>query len=635
MPFLLASLWIANVCGAAPAVENLSDDLTVVHGAVNGALLRQHGKVLAFYGDPRVHPDPVDTVLFTHHRRDVAWAGQVLVTQGAKAIVPARESILFSQVESYWSKFQQARFHDYTQQTTKILRESMAVTRTVQGGETIAWGDVSIRVLDTPGYTRGAVTYLLPLGSKTIAFTGDLIYGDGRLLDLYSLQDAIPEAKIGGYHGYAARLGDLVTSLRKVAAEKPDLLIPARGPIISDPQIAIDRLIKRIQALYANYLSIDALRWYFKDEHIQTKARRVLGTPQVDWMPQSETFPHGLPNWIAAMDNSRLIRAGDGSGFLVDCGSSRVLEELKQRRSNGKLSGVDGLFITHYHDDHTDQVPALVKAFGSTVYAFRDLSDLLAQPSAYRLPCLTMASINLSGQLSDGATWRWKEFRFTAYDFPGQTLYHDALLVEKDQGEKILFVGDSFTPTGIDDYCLQNRNLLHDGMGFFKCLEVVEKMPRDTWLINQHVEPAFRFSTTQLRTLRETLVQRLSLLRDLAPWDDPNYLLDEGWARFYPYATQTQAGKTTRCILKIMNHSPQAQTYSVTAHLPRAWRIEAITPPLLCVPPRQEGAVEIKFTVPQDCRPGGYVMSADIQWPGGDLREWTEALIDVEPSKRD
>jgi glyoxylase-like metal-dependent hydrolase (beta-lactamase superfamily II) len=632
---LLGSFWIANGFGAAPVVENVGNNLTVVHGAVNGALLQKQGKVLAFYGDPRAHPDAADMVLFTHHRRDVVWAGRALVEQGAKAVVPAQESNLFDQVESYWSKFQQARIHDYAQQTTKILRESLPVTKTVRGGETILWEGVSIRVLDTPGYTRGAITYLLPQDGKTIAFTGDLIYGDGRLLDLYSMQDAIPEAKIGGYHGYAARLGDLVASLRKVAAEKPDLLIPVRGPLITDPQFAIDRMIKRIEALYANYLSIDALRWYFKEAHIQAKARRVLGTAQVNGIPQAETFPGGLPPWVVAMDNSRLILSADGSGFLIDCGSARVMEELKQRHSIGKLRGIEGIFITHYHDDHTDQVPALVKAFGSTVYAFRDLSDLLAQPSAYRLPCLTTASIHLSGPLSDGATWRWKEFQFTAYDFPGQTFYHDALLVEKDQGEKILFAGDSFTPTGIDDYCLQNRNFLHAGTGFFKCLELVEKLPPETWLINQHVEPAFRFSAEQLRSLREKLTQRLSLLRDLSPWDDPNYLLDEGWARFYPYATTTQASKTARCILKIMNHSPQVQTYSLTANLPRGWTIEAITPPSVCVPPRQEGTVEIKFTVSPNCRPGSFVVSADIQWPGGDLREWTEALIQVEPASRE
>jgi len=72
---------------------------------------------------------------------------------------------------------------------------------------------------------------------------------------------------------------------------------------------------------------------------------------------------------------------------------------------------------------------------------------------------------------------RWKEFTFTFHYFPGQTIYHDALLVEKDNAEKIFFIGDSFTPSGIDDYCLLNRNFLHESMGYFYCLNLLRKIP--------------------------------------------------------------------------------------------------------------------------------------------------------------
>lgn len=64
----------------------------------------------------------------------------------------------------------------------------------------------------------------MDLDGQRIAFTGDLIYGDGKLLDLYSLQDVISEAKMMAYHGYAARLAD-VASLNRLAAERPTLLV--------------------------------------------------------------------------------------------------------------------------------------------------------------------------------------------------------------------------------------------------------------------------------------------------------------------------------------------------------------------------------------------------------------------------
>ena len=60
--------------------------------------------------------------------------------------------------------------------------------------------------------------------------------------------------------------------------------------------------------------------------------------------------------------------------------------------------------------------------------------DVLARPEDFRLPCLTTHPIHVSARLSEEATWRWKEFELAAFYFPGQTLYHQALLVRKAGG---------------------------------------------------------------------------------------------------------------------------------------------------------------------------------------------------------
>ncbi len=627
LTFLAGSTALAS--SAPLTVENVAKDLQVLHGPVNGAVLSRKGKILAVYGDPRDTPAKVDTVLLTHHRRDVVWAADTLVTAGAKAIVPAAELDKFTEVRRFWSDFATKRFHDYAQQTTKILRHPIAVAQSVRGGDVLNWQGLPIRVLDTPGYTRGAVTYLMELEGRRIAFTGDLIYGDGQLLDLYSLQDALPAAKIGGYHGYAARLGEVITSLNQIAAEKPDLLIPARGPVIRDPAKAIDTLIGRIRALYANYLAIDALRWYFKDEHILAKARRVLG-PQakVDWMPMAETVEE-LPAWIVPISNSRLILATDKTGFLVDCGSQHIIDELKKLQAAGKLSSIEHLFVTHYHDDHTDQVSKLVETFGATVHASLRNVDVLEHPSAYRLPCLTAHPIHVSGRAVNGERWRWKEFEMTLYYFPGQTLYHDALLVKKDSGEQFFFIGDSFTPSGIDDYCLLNRNLLHEGMGYFYCLELVKRVAPEARLINEHVGPTFRFSEAQINQMLDVLKQRVGLLQALLPWDDPNFGLDESWARFYPYATPAHPGEILTLYLRLFNHSPTEQTFAARLHLPDGWMPRATTPSPLRLNAREEGAIEFKIAVPETAKVDLQLLTADVQWGDWDLREWTEAMVSV------
>ena len=58
---------------------------------MNGVLITRNGKTLAVYGDPRQNSVHAEKVLFTHHRRDVAWAGRAMVEQGAEAIAFVRQ----------------------------------------------------------------------------------------------------------------------------------------------------------------------------------------------------------------------------------------------------------------------------------------------------------------------------------------------------------------------------------------------------------------------------------------------------------------------------------------------------------------------------------------------------------------
>ena len=397
--------------------EALPAGLSVDQGPVNGAIIERNGKQLAVYGNFSEKLSRTDTVLLTEARRDVTWPARRLARRGAKVIAPEKEAEQLAHPEKFWAEFREKRFHDYAQQTTKVPVEPIPVNRTVKEGDTITWEGLSIRVLDTPGYTRGAVSYLVELGGKKVAFTGDLIRDDGKLQDLFSLQDAIPAAKIGGYHGWAGRLGELMASLDRIAAEKPDLLVPLRGPVIRDPAAAIARLQNRIRAVYANYLSIDALRWYFKDEHILAKARRVMKPDtRIDWMPMAETLP--LPDAIIPISNSRLILAADRSGFLVDCGGTGIIEELRKLRAAGKLTSVEHVFVTHYHDDHTDALPQLVAEFGAKVHACGSLVDVIERPGDYRLPCLTKNPTPVTAKHRDGDTWRWKEYRADDFRSP-------------------------------------------------------------------------------------------------------------------------------------------------------------------------------------------------------------------------
>jgi glyoxylase-like metal-dependent hydrolase (beta-lactamase superfamily II) len=614
--------------GCAGPVTRMSPNLSLIRGDINGAVIESGKDRLVIYGDPAGVLSGADLVLFTHARRDVVWAGSHLVEKGAGTIVPAAESDLFTSVDSFWNDLCRSRYHDYRQQSTKWPTEPMRVSRSVRHGDTIQWKGIPIQVIGSKGYTRGAVTYLARIDGMDVAFTGDLIYGNGQILDLYSLQDQIEEAQVRGYHGYASRMAELIGSLENIAALEPDLLVPVRGPVIREPEEAIGKLISRLRQHYRNYLSVNAYRWYTGQERQDIMARRVLAPDmEVDWMELAETGKN--PPWLIHHHNSKLILSEDGGGFLIDCGVPAVFKDVIEIGENFPCSGIEGIFITHYHDDHTDFVNGIQEKYGCPVYVTALLEDILRHPGAYRMPAMTSVPLKGIVTVPDASTMRWKEFTFTFYDLPGQTLYHDALLVERDGGEKIFFAGDSFSPSGLDDYCLLNRNFIQPGTGYLYCLDLLRQLPEESWIVNQHIEPPFRFNGQQLDLMTARLLERKALLRELFPWDEPNYGIDERWARMYPYGQAVRPGQTVSFSVMIQNHSDRPQTYTIRP-VPGEDGLRVSPGELvISVSPKEEGRAEFTLEASGDARPGIRVQKADIGFGGWHLREWCESIIEV------
>ncbi len=621
--FLLSVLYLQ--CSYS---QQITKSVRISSGAVNGVFLEKNGKTLVVYGDPEDEIKKADIVLFTHFRRDVIWAGRKLVQKGSGAIVPAGEKPYFTMGDSIWANFSFTRFHDYDCQTTKVGIFPLKVNRFVKGGEIMKWQDIDIKVLNTPGYTRGSVSYIIDTDRKRFAFVGDLIFGDGKLFDLYSFQDSLQT--IRGYHGYAARLGQLISSLQLVAEQKPDFIIPVRGPVITNPDSSIQKLIQRIRSLYRNYLSINAYRWYYP-ERMSILSNDVLGpAAHIDWMPLASVIQKNPPSWYMHINNTNLVFAEDSSAFLIDCGTKGALDKMLKLRRSGRLKSLEGIFITHYHDDHTDLINDVVKEFNCPVYVTRELKDILENPASYHMPCLTTDPIPNLTIIQDGQKMLWKDFTMTFCFFPGQTLYHDAILFEKNNGETIFFIGDSFTPSGIDDYCLLNRNLVHQGTGYLYCLDILKKLPENVLLANQHVEPLFIFSRQQLDHMINLLVERNAILKDMFPWDNPNYGVDEQWIKVYPYGQKATQGQTLDCSVKIFNHSKVQKTYILEPNVPDGF---SVAPHLasLVIEPRTEGERTFKIKVSKQALPGVSLMTVNLRFDSWDLHEWSEALIEIVP----
>jgi hypothetical protein len=147
-------------------------------------------------------------------------------------------------------------------------------------------------------------------------------------------------------------------------------------------------------------------------------------------------------------------------------------------------------------------------------------------------------------------------------------------------------------------------------------------------LINQHVVETFSFSAAQLDRITQTLAERKTLLAELFPWDEPNFGIDEQWARFHPYGCKLKSGQTVQVSLKLFNHSSVAHTFKVSLNLPA--RLDS-SPKVasLTIPARTERQVDFKLLAGAAIAPGTYVLTADVQWERWNLPYWTEAVVEV------
>jgi len=604
---------------AASARREVLPGLSVLPYSVNTALVeRNKKKLLIDSGDLTRPPDGgvADWAMYTHHHRDQASGASHLVAAGTQILVPLKERPLFEDANAFWNDADNILDHRYNFRPHLFtLRESVPVTRAVQGGEAHKWEGLTFEVIDTPGHTDGSVTYLVNIDGKRVAFTGDLICGPGRIWEIYSLQKRFPRMR-GDYWGFGGAVSEVKASLDRVLDSKPDLLIPSHGVIIEDPVSAVAKLKENLDSAMDNFLTLAGWRTspYHVGEYPPDKRPRMF--------PPLTAVTY--PKWVRDIaSTTKAIVADDRSVFLSDCGHPKAIEELARLQAAGEIKSVDGLWITHYHDDHTEFVNAAKRQFGTKVYVQRELVDIIENPTAYQMPCLFPESIRVDHVMEHAETIHWKGFQLTAYHFPGQTLYHDGLLVTHG-GLKIFFTGDSFTNWGVDDYCSQNRCFLGPGVGYEKCIQILLDAQPDV-LVAAHWGPE-PVSTEYLRRTLALFKEREKLFGSLFPHDDVNFGTDPCWVRAYPYRQNVVPGAPVVIEARVMNHSPKPKRVSVELKLPAKWQPGKLGGTQR-ISARTEGRIRLEAVAPSAPERRRDVLGLAVTADGQPLGDFAEAIV--------
>lgn len=573
--------------------------------------------------------------LFTDHEREHCSGASLLRQAGTKLAAPSAEARFFDQATEFWADADTMVNHQYDfRPDLFVVRESVKLDRKLRSGEIFKWQGLNIHILVTPGYTDGQVSYIVDIDGKRIAFTGDLIYGPGKLWEFYGLQKPFPgmarnylQLGHGGYWAFGGAVPQLKQSLQNVLSQNPSILVPAHGTVMKDPANAVSLLNENLDAAMKNYLILTSWRVFSMRRKVETGYGDVPMLPRLP-APQAPSWFHHVTEETAyphypMLPTSWYIQAADGSIFLFDCGFFPVTQALNRLKKKGTIKGVDAIWITHYHDDHVASINEVRREHGAKVYAQKELQDILENPLAYQMPCLYPERIRVDHPLSEGEVINWKGYKLTAYYFPGQTLYHDAMLVDHG-GTRIFLSGDSFSNFGIDDYCIYNRNFLGEELGYRKCIRLLLTLKPDM-LVAAHYGP-LPFAEANLRKALELLEEREKLFGTLLPWPSPNFGLDPHWVRAYPFRQSVLPGQAVTLEARIFNHSDVSQNASVALRTPEGWKVRQGGS--MMIPPRTEGSVELTAQAPLRPRNRRDVLGLTVVFGQRDLGEKGIAIVD-------
>jgi glyoxylase-like metal-dependent hydrolase (beta-lactamase superfamily II) len=513
----------------------------------------------------------VTDVLLTHHHRDQLGGLRRAADAGIRIWAPPSEVELIAGMDERWRRRQTWNDYDVREDRFSLL-ESVPVTGSVLEYRTQPVGGLDVYVLPTPGHTLGSVSYLVELDGQRLAFTGDLVYGDGRVWSL-----AATQWTYSGIEGWAAT----IVSAATLAEREPDVLLPSHGEPIERPGPALAALSERMQEL------------------IDLRLPRPWSVAERLREPFDPITPHLLRNRTMFATNYVLL-SQTGAALLIDFGYDvsttamptertarrTLLWSLEGLRRDHGVERIDAAIVSHYHDDHVAGLNLLREVEGAEVWAPENVAPILEDPARYDLPCLWFDPIPVDRALPFETPFRWHEYELTVYALPGHTRFAAAIGFEVD-GKRILVTGDQQTDEGdrsILNYQYRNRFVPAD---FARSAELYRRLRPDL-LLGGHWLPLA--VTDELLDQLETDAERLTALHEaLLPAD--GFGTAPAGARIEPYRA---APGTTEFTVTVLNPFDRTETAHVRLVAPAGWTVE---PPERDVELEPRGAASLAFRV--------------------------------------
>jgi glyoxylase-like metal-dependent hydrolase (beta-lactamase superfamily II) len=498
----------------------------------------------------------VTDVLVTHHHRDQVQGLQRAVEAGARVWVPRVERELIADVDRHWLARPIENDYDLRQDRFSLL-EAVAIAGTVDEYHSRRYGDFEVYALPTPGHTIGSVSYLVEVDGRRLAFSGDLVYADGKVWSL-----AATQWTYSGVEGLAATY----LSCGVLARHEPELLLPSHGDPIEEPAAALALTQARVREL------LDL---------------RNLGRWDLDgWLnaPWAPVTPRLLRNRTSFATTYALL-SDSGGALLFDfgydlCTGVPISSDRATRRPQVAsfdalkrdfgVERVEAVIVTHFHDDHVAGLNLLRDVEGTEVWAPENVAPILEAPARYDLPCLWFDPIAVDRRLAYGEPFRWHEYELTAHPLPGHTRYAAAISFEVD-GKRVVATGDQQTyesdGRSVLNYQYRNRYRADD---FVASAELYRSLRPDLFITGH--SGAHEVDGELLERLLADGRRTAELHRELLP-DDVDFGPEGFGARIEPYRSAIGVGETVDLDVTVRNPFARDARATLRLVVPAGWNV--------------------------------------------------------------
>jgi len=462
------------------------------------------------------------------------------------------------------------------------------------------FGDYTISPLRIGGFMECQTAYFADSANERVCFSGDAIYAPGKIYAAYNFEH-MHHTGTGQYRGAEA--------LRLLRMERPDILCPAHGEVMRGNTFEpLSLTMERLNQLAQLY---------------ETNCPEVPASHRI---PCTDGCFQQVSEHIWMRRNIYVVISGTGKALLVDFyepDDEYVRQFMKEFEEYFPGIAIELILISHFHFDHWVGINELRKYADFEVVCSNYLKPAIENPPGFKRPFQYFPGIKVDRGYADNETFKWHEYNFEVFEFPGQTDFHAGYFAVID-GRKVFFSGDNFYPAqqwgGTGGFSSFNGGDPENG--WRRSIKLLLRLEPE-WVLASHMHP-FMFRRADFEQRLDWTYEIVDAMKAIAADEHYQLTFNQHIYKVFPYSQPAAAAFSVE--FTVVNPAKTIAVLEVTPVVPPG--IEAVNEfAEITVQPSGNTSVKFDFKMAESTLKSGAMIAFDIVRNREYLGQKTECFI--------